>query len=278
LMLGWTTTQKQRLKELSAPVELQNKTFMSSAARDEDFLNAVQELIKRNKKDLKKKTSELHRPLTCKMEYVLIDTLIKNSFTQVFTPLFISKSALAKMSIDEHHALYQDIFWIDKNKCLRPMLAPNLYQMLYNFGRLLDRPIRIFEVGPCFRKDSGGRYHLSEFTMLNLVEMGSEQKSAKERLNELAAMIIGACGIDNYSLSNNRCDVYGDTVDVIVKDIEVASAVIGPHPLDSKWKINEPWIGIGFGLERLALVKGVHYNIQRIGRSLAYFDGIRLNI
>jgi pyrrolysyl-tRNA synthetase-like protein len=278
LIINWTTTQKQRLKELSAPLELQNKTFQSSSERDEDFLTIVQGLVKHNKKNLNKITSTSHRPLIYKLESMVTDSLIKSEFTQVFTPLFMSKSALAKMSIDENHGLYQDIFWINKNKCLRPMLAPNLYQMLYSFSRLLDRPIRIFEVGPCFRRDSSGKYHLNEFTMLNLVEMGSERKRGKERLTELAAIIIQACGIDNYSLNKSKCDVYGDTVDVIVKDIEVASGVIGPHPLDSKWKINEPWIGIGFGLERLALVKGGYQNIHRIGRSLTYFDGIRLNI
>ena len=158
------------------------------------------------------------------------------------------------------------------------MLAPNLYQMLYNFSRLVDRPIRIFEVGPCFRRDSSGKYHMQEFTMLNLVEMGSEEKEGEKRLGELIVLIMQACGVDNYSLIKNKCDVYGDTVDIIVNDIEVASAVIGPHPLDSKWKITEPWIGIGFGIERLALVKGNFQNIQQVGRSLAYFDGIRLNI
>ena len=278
MILNWTTTQKQRLKELSAPVELQNKTFQNSFERDEDFLSIVQGLVKHNKNNLNEITSTSHRPLICKLESMVTDCLIKSEFTQVFTPLFMSKSALAKMSIDEHHSLYQDLFWIDKNKCLRPMLAPNLYQVLYNFSRLLDRPIRIFEVGPCFRRDSSGKYHLNEFTMLNFAEMGAKGKEGMERLTELADIIIQACGIDNYSLNKSNCDVYGDTIDVIVKDIEVASGVIGPHPLDSKWKINEPWIGIGFGLERLALVKGGHQNIHGIGRSLTYFDGIRLNI
>jgi pyrrolysyl-tRNA synthetase-like protein len=276
--LNWTTTQKQRLIELGADRDLQNKTFISSSERDNYFLTKVQGLIKRNKKNLKKITSTLHRPRICTLESVLIDTLLKNAFTQVFTPLFMSKSALAKMSIDEHHSLYQNVFWINKNKCLRPMLAPNLYQILYGFSRLLDRPIRIFEIGPCFRRDSSGKYHLNEFTMLNLVEMDADGKGGMQRLKELTAIIMHACGLNNYSLKASKCDVYGDTVDVIVKDIEIASGVLGPHPLDYKWKINEPWIGIGFGLERLALAKEGYQNIQRIGRSIAYFDGIRLNI
>jgi phenylalanyl-tRNA synthetase alpha chain len=35
---------------------------------------------------------------------------------------------------------------------------------------------------------------------------------------------------------------------------------------------------LGFGLERLVLVKKGYQNIQRAGRSLIYLDGARLNI
>ena len=40
----------------------------------------------------------------------------------------------------------------------------------------------------------------------------------------------------------------------------------------------EAWVGIGFGLERLLMVAGGSQNLKRIGRSLSYLDGIRLNI
>jgi len=278
LNFKWTITQKQRLKELNASYELQNKTFATPSQRDRDFHTTVQKLASYNKKNLKKITSTSNRPLVCNLESSIIETLLKNGFTQVFTPVIISRSSIEKMSTHSNHKFYQSVFWINKNKCLRPMLAPNLYQILYSFSRLMDRPVRIFEVGPCFRRDSGGKYHLNEFTMLNLVEMGSEPKSGEERLSELAAIIMQVCGINNYALHKSKCEVYGDTIDVMVKAIEVGSGVIGPHPMDSKWKINEPWVGIGFGLERLALAKGGYGNIQKVGRSVAYFDGIRLNI
>jgi phenylalanyl-tRNA synthetase alpha chain len=85
-----------------------------------------------------------------------------------------------------------------------------------------------------------------------------------------------AC-IADYSLVPDRCDVYGKTID-IVAGIEVASGVTGPHLLDTRWGIFDPWVGLGFGLERLCLVKGEHQNIRRVGRSLKYLDGVRLNI
>jgi len=35
---------------------------------------------------------------------------------------------------------------------------------------------------------------------------------------------------------------------------EVCSAAVGPNPLDGNWGIVEPWVGLGFGLERLIMV------------------------
>jgi hypothetical protein len=37
-------------------------------------------------------------------------------------------------------------------------------------------------------------------------------------------------------------------------------------------------VGVGFGVERLALVREGFQNIQRVSRSLEYLDGVRLNI
>ncbi|RLE11597.1 pyrrolysine--tRNA(Pyl) ligase large subunit, partial [Candidatus Aerophobetes bacterium] len=163
------------------------------------------------------------------------------------------------------------------NRCLRPMLAPNLYYLLRQLVRLWKKPIRIFEVGPCFRKDSGGRYHLNEFTMLNLVELGLPEERRRERLMKLTGIVMNAAGIREYQLIPKQCEVYGETIDVVA-GIEVGSGVIGPHILDKQWGIIDPWVGIGFGLERLVMVKKGYRNIQRVGRSLVYLDGVRLNI
>jgi phenylalanyl-tRNA synthetase alpha chain len=37
-------------------------------------------------------------------------------------------------------------------------------------------------------------------------------------------------------------------------------------------------VGIGFGLERLLMAAQKSNNLSKVGRSLAYLDGIRLNI
>ena len=73
-------------------------------------------------------------------------------------------------------------------------------------------------------------------------------------------------------------EVYGEMLDVEVDGAEVCSAAAGPLPMDDAWGIVEPWVGLGFGLERLIMAREGYPNIERAGRSLTYFDGVRLNI
>ncbi|MBN2322174.1 MAG: pyrrolysine--tRNA(Pyl) ligase large subunit [Spirochaetes bacterium] len=274
----WTPTQKQRLIELNAPITFQKRTFSDTGERNTIFLSVEKKLVKENKKRLHTVETRSRRPTICDLENKLTDALIEHSFVQVVTPVIISRASLRKMSIDEGHNLFKQVFWIDKNRCLRPMLAPNLYVLLQKLSRLWKKPIRIFETGPCFRKDTNGKYHMQEFTMLNLVELGLPMQAQDERLKQLTDLIMNTAGITNYRLARNRCEVYGDTVDVVAEKLEVASGVTGPHTLDSNWGIRDPWVGIGFGIERLALVTGGYRNIGRVGRSVSYLDGIRLNI
>jgi pyrrolysyl-tRNA synthetase-like protein len=278
LQVTWTPTQKQRLIELSAPLKLQSRAFSDTSERNTTFLSVVKKLIEKNKENLHAVETLSHRPMICELENKLINALIEHSFVLVRTPIIISKASLIKMSIDDRQDLFKQVFWIDKNKCLRPMLAPNLYTLLQKLSRLWKKPILIFETGPCFRKDSEGKYHMKEFTMLNLVELGIPMQLRSERLKEFADLIMGTVGISNYRLVQNKCNVYGDTIDVVAGELEVASGVSGPHTLDSNWGIIDPWVGIGFGIERLALVKGGYQNIGHVGRSLSYLEGIRLNM
>ena len=204
----------------------------------------------------------------------------REGFVKVTTPIMMSRGLLQKMSIDANHPLNSQIYWLDKNKCLRPMLAPHLYYLLVDLLRLWDKPIKIFEVGPCFRKESHGVQHSSEFTMLNLVEMGLPADQRKDRIKELGAMVSEAAGIKEYRFEKITSEIYGDTIDIVAgKDqLEVGSAAMGPHPLDRPWKITDTWVGIGFGLERLLMVAQNSSNLAKMGRSLTYLDGIRLNI
>ena len=274
-----TETQKQRLRELDADAGLEVKVFSSIRERDACFKMMEKELVEQEKHHLQSLRNHHRRPAICQMEGILINKLVEEGFVQVFTPIIIAKDFLEKMSITAEHSLVDQVFWLNKNNCLRPMLAPNLYYLLRRLVRLWKKPIRIFETGPCFRKDSKGSQHLNEFTMLNLVELGLPPESRVGRLKELVSLLMGTVCINEYRLVSESSEVYGETTDVITgTDIELCSAAMGPHPLDDAWGIVDPWVGLGFGLERLVMAKQGYQNIHRAGRSLMYLDGARLNI
>ena len=92
-------------------------------------------------------------------------------------------------------------------------------------------------------------------------------------------MVVEAAGIETYRFEYASSEVYGETVDVLAPgDVELASGAMGPHALDGAWRIAENWVGIGFGLERLLMVKENSPNLGSVGRSLTYLDGVPLNI
>lgn len=280
MKMKWSETQYRRLKELNADANTLSMCFDSNAERDQTFQKTTNGLIQLSRHQLKAWRDDNHRPQLCLLEEKLSGALSKAGFVQVNTPIIMSVSHLEKMLIDTQHPLYSQVFWIDARHCLRPMLAPHLYYILKDLLRLWERPIRLFEVGPCFRKDTQGAVHANEFTMLNLVEMGSPEGERHARLEALGNFIMTSAGIDNYRFVMESSEVYGDTLDIVAgpERIEVASGAMGPHVLDRAWQITESWVGIGFGLERLLMVSKGSDSVSKMGRSLSYMDGIRLNI
>ncbi len=277
MKITWTLIQKQRFQELNASVVQQEMCFESQQARDRAFQEQERLLVQQGKLRLQELRETKKRPSLCVLEQKLVEALTQKGFVQVVTPTIISKGSLAKMSVSEDHPLFSQVFWLDPKRCLRPMLAPNLYTLWKDLLRLWEKPIRIFEIGTCYRKESKGALHLNEFTMLNLTELGLPEGQRQQRLEELAALVMDTVGIIDYQLELTTSVVYGDTLDV-VKGIELGSSAMGPHPLDEKWGITDPWVGIGFGLERLLMIKEEGQNVQSMGRSLTYLDGVRLNI
>lgn len=273
-----TATQAQRLRELGADPLVLDGVFADVTARDAAFKQLEDGLVRDGRRRLQEMRAAGRAPQLVELESCLRTTLTGAGFVQVVTPIIITTDALAKMGIEHGHPLREQVFWLEDGRCLRPMLAPNLYTLLRRLGRIWSRPFGIFEIGPCFRRDSKGARHLNEFTMLNLVELGRPAEECRARLEELAALVMDAAGVGEYDLVRTESEVYGEMVDVEVKGAEVCSAGCGPHPLDGNWGIVEPWVGLGFGLERLVMAREGYPNIERAGRSLSYVDGVRLNI
>jgi pyrrolysyl-tRNA synthetase-like protein len=284
--IGFTPTQQQRLAEMGLPDEIECGRFSSTAERDARFEELNRELTEAALDRLHALRVERRRPEVRSIESTLVDTLTTAGFVEVVTPMIIGKGSLHKLGLDEGHPLWRQIYWVDgrlgddgrvrAERCLRPMLAPNLYVLLSHLQRLWSPPVRIFEVGACFRKESKGSNHLSEFTMLNLVELQTPG-DAVGRLHELAFLLMDRLNL-GFDIVKTESELYGATVDIEVDGIEVASGVAGPHPMDEAWGIHGSWAGWGFGVERLAMARTGLSRVHPVGRSLSYLDGARLNI
>ena len=80
-----------------------------------------------------------------------------------------------------------------------------------------------------------------------------------------------------YETVREESDVYVETLDVEVDGVEVASGAVGPHQLDVAHDIHEPWCGVGFGLERLLVLKNEKNSVRKTGRSLTYLNGRKID-
>ena len=278
--LTWTETQAGRLKELGVDLKNLPADFSTPAERNKLFQQIEKKQVKAEKAKLSEFLIQGGKSHLEKLKETLGQVLHQQGFTRVTTPTLITKAALARMTIDDNHPLFRQVFWINKKLCLRPMLAPSLYSLMVDFSRLCHRPIRFFEMGSCFRKESDGARHNSEFTMLNLVEMGVQKEKRQARLEELASIVATASGLTDFRFETEDSTVYGTTLDVVagLEGIEVASGAMGPHPLDAAWGITEPWVGIGFGIERLLMISKGDISIGKWGKSLSYLNGILLRI
>lgn len=279
-MVAYSTAQKQRLTELNADRTVIGREFENSRERDAVFRETEKQFVKENKAKLRQFLENEHVPLTLRIEEQLTSWLTQDEgFAKVATPVIISSDKLQKMNIDHDNHLREQIFWVDGKKCMRPMLAPNLYEVMRDLYRITGKPVKIFEAGSCFRKESQGAQHMNEFMMLNLVELDSVREGEQmERLEYLAHSAMKAVGIDNYELVKESSGVYIETLDIVADGVEMASGAYGPHPLDAAWGIFQPWVGIGLGLERVAMVKGGYQTIKRTGKSVAYVNGIPLKL
>lgn len=276
----WTQTQILRFKELGIDPDNVSDEFSTPGERNTIFQQIEKKQVRIQKEKLIGLLTQTKKTHVQNLREKLEQALCQHGFTGVSTPTIITKQALKKMTIDDDHPLTKQIFWLNDKQCLRPMLAPNLYRLMKDFSRLKQRPIRFFEIGSCFRKESSGARHSNEFTMLNFVEMGLPLKDRHDRLKFLAEMVMQTAGINDYCFESEDSNVYGSTIDVLAgpEKIEVASGSMGPHSLDMAWEITDTWVGMGFGLERLAMTAKADNSIGKWTKSISYIDGICLNI
>lgn len=278
-MISFTISQQERLTELGLDSEQMQQSFQDCKEREAAYRQIEKQLVRENKRQIAALLEKEHRTKLCQLQEDIAAALCEAGFTQITTPTIISRKFLDRMSVDETHPLNEQVFWLDVKNCLRPMLAPNLYEVSKQLLKIRKPPLRIFEIGSCFRKESEGKSHLKEFTMVNLVEWGTELEERTERLKEFAAILMKAAGIEDYLLEEEESIVYGKGLDIVSLDgLELASTSMGPHPLDDAWEIDSSWVGIGSGLERLLMHREKQQGIHRHSKSISYLNGARLNI
>lgn len=280
-MEKFTVTQAERIGELNGSAEDIDLEFETTEERDQTFRKMEKEMVRESRRKIKELLDAKHITRSVEVGRTLEQWLMGEGYTKVVTPTIITRDMLAKMTIDEFHHLSEQVFWLDKKRCLRPMLAPNLYVVMRELKRITNEPVKIFEIGSCFRKESQGAQHMNEFTMLNCVELAAIKDGDQvEELKRLAHKAMESLGVpeEEYQLVVEESTVYGSTVDIEINGMEVASGSYGPHFLDAQWGVFDTWVGIGFGIERLAMALNKSRTIKRFGRSISFIDGQPLNI
>ncbi|MCL2883111.1 MAG: pyrrolysine--tRNA(Pyl) ligase large subunit [Coriobacteriia bacterium] len=275
--MQFTQNQDQRLKEIGCSFDPE-QDFASENEREQAFKELERNQIEAARAALLKLRESGQAPAVNALAESISAFLRGLGFVEVTTPIMISKVFLERMSIDDSHALNKQVFWLDDKTCLRPMLAPTLYDISKRMLNIYKAPLGVFEIGPCFRKESQGNKHLENFTMVNFVEWGIDEETKTERMAELTKKFMQHIGIDNYSIEKEDSVVYGDTIDVVVDGIELASGAFGPHPLDVNWDYEGTWLGLGAGLERIVMLKDGLDSIQKAARSLGYLGGVSLKL
>ncbi|WP_409969966.1 pyrrolysine--tRNA(Pyl) ligase large subunit [Bengtsoniella intestinalis] len=267
------------MTELGLSQDQLDMTFETAQEREGVYKPLEKQLSRENKAHLLDLMEQIHQPKLCALQEAIAKGLRDRGFTQVTTPSIISKTFLERMSIDSSHPLNEQVFWLSNKTCLRPMLAPNLYEVSRQLLKLGKTPVRVFEIGSCFRKETEGNAHLKEFTMVNLVEWGLPEEERVSRLKEYAALLMELAQVEDYHLEEEDSVVYGLGLDIVGSNgLELASSSMGPHPLDDLWEIDSSWVGIGSGLERLLMYRERQQGIHRYAKSTAFLDGARLNV
>ena len=280
-MEKFTVTQIERISELNGDAALNEQEFETAKERDVAFREIEKKLSRQARQEIKELLDEKHVTDSVATGHKLEEWLQGEGYTKVVTPTIVTREMLSKMSLTAGHALLDQVFWVDKNKALRPMHAPNLYIVMRELHRITNAPVKIYEIGSCFRKESQGAQHLNEFTMLNCVELAAiEDGKQMDELIRLAKEAMKVLGVpeDEYKLVTEESTVYGSTLDIEINGMEVASGSFGPHFLDAEWGVTDTWVGIGFGIERLTMALNKGRTIKRYGRSITFIDGKPMSI
>ena len=151
-----TATQLQRLRELGAGRALAAR-LRRAAERDAAFRTAEDGLVRAGRRHLKDLSEGVRRRACSSSRPRCAPRSPAPGSCPCLTPLIIAAESLAKMGIEHGHPLRDQVFWLEDGRCLRPMLAPNLYTMLRRLGRMWSRAVRDLRDRPVLPPRQQGR-------------------------------------------------------------------------------------------------------------------------
>ena len=268
-------TQLQRLRELGADEASTALRFPDASARDLAFKELERDLTTEGRRALVRLRARGAPQLTLLADRLRATLVDEIGFVEVTTPHIITADALGRMGIPADDPLAEQVFWLDRSHCLRPMLGPT-FTPAPTSSQEMAAALRDLRVGTCFQRRRDEQHLTSSRCSTSSARRRARTRPA--RLVDLARLVMDAAEIDDYLFQEVESGVYGDTLDLVARGVEVCSAAMGPHPLDDAWGITDTWVGLGFGLERLLYARAHHSNIERVGRSLSYLDGVRLHL
>ncbi|MDR3204998.1 MAG: pyrrolysine--tRNA(Pyl) ligase large subunit [Deltaproteobacteria bacterium] len=278
-MEPYTLEQLSRLRDLGVSEQESLKEFPDKNARDKSFSLLQKRLVEKARERVEEMTLKGGQTRVSLLSQSLATLLASLGFIEVFSPIIMSRVRLERMGLENDPIFSSQVYWLDSKRCLRPMLAPHLYEFMLDLIKLKPNGFGLFELGPCFRKESRGHNHASEFTMLNLVQVGLPLEERLNRLNQLSALIMERAGLKNWRLESVESAIYGQSLDIVSQQgLELASCSMGPHPLDAQWGFSGSWLGLGLGLERLAMALEGLDRLTPVGRSLGRLLGVPLRL
>ena len=118
-MEKFTVTQRERLAELDAAPDILDMEFDTTEARNAEFRKIETSMAKAARERLKDLVEDRKITFTEEVSRKLQDWLIRDGYTKVSTPTIITRQMLEKMTIDEFHHLSEQVFWLDRKRCLR---------------------------------------------------------------------------------------------------------------------------------------------------------------
>ncbi len=194
------------------------------------------------------------------------DTLARAGFARVVTPTILSRGLLARMAIRPRgtRCTTRCSGWTSGAACA-PCWPPTSTTLLTDLLRIWDHPVRIFEVGSCFRRDSQGARHAGG---VHHAQPGARwacrPRAAAPGWTSWPVWLMEAAGIREYAPADartRRCTGRRSTWFATAPRRPGAGLRRhGPAPAGPALEDHRPWVGIGFGLERLVMAAegGVH--------------------